>query len=156
MPSTKSDVPYASVKGISISDEATVLVTSEICGHPIEHIFDDQHGPGSTKWIAGEAGDQSVIVAFDRPHSVRKVILEVEETEIDRTQEVTVAISHDWGQIYREVLRQEYNFSPPDTTFEREEWSLPAVGITNLWIWIRPDKGNTLDCRATISSLMLQ
>jgi len=42
---------------------------------------------GSTKWSASEAGDQSLIAAFDIPRSLRKVILEVEETEIDRTQE---------------------------------------------------------------------
>jgi hypothetical protein len=37
-----------------------------------------------------------------------------------------LAISLDGGRTYRELLRQEYNFSPPGTTFEREEWVVAA------------------------------
>lgn len=97
-----------------------------------------------------------MILVFDTPRNLRKVRLEVEETDVERTQELTLAISHDGGQTYREVVRQEYTFSPPGTTFEREEWGLPAEGVTNLWVWLRPDKGKTLECRATITSLTLQ
>ena len=39
------------------------------------------------------------------------------------------------------LLRQEYNFSPPGTTFEREDWAVPAEGVTHLRLVIRPDKG---------------
>jgi len=156
MPATKHDSPDASGEGMSIPDSATVMVTSEMSEHPIDHMFDGHHGPRSTKWVAGEAGDQSVILAFDTPCNLRKVSLEVEETDVERTQELTLAISHDGGQTYREVLRQEYTFSPPGTTFEREEWCVPAVSVTNLWVWLRPDKGKAVDCRATITSLTLQ
>jgi len=156
MPATKHDSPDASGEGISIPDSATVMVTSEMSEHPIDHMFDGHHGPRSTKWVAGEAGDQSVILAFDTPCNLRKVSLEVEETDVERTQELTLAISHDGGQTYREVLRQEYTFSPPGTTFEREEWCVPAVSVTNLWVWLRPNKGKAVDCRATITSLTLQ
>ena len=150
-------VPHAPipVQEISIPDSATVLVTSEMPDHPIDCICDGQHGPGSTRWIADEMGDQTVIVAFDTARTLRKVKLEVEEPDISRTQELALSISRDGGQTYREVLRQEYNFSPPGTTFEREEWRIPAEGVTNLWLWIRPDKGGK-ECRASITSLALE
>ena len=64
-----------------------------------------------------------------------------------RTQELQLAVSSDGGTTYREVIRQEYNFSPPGTTFEREDWAVPASGVTHLRLQIRPDKGGK-PCRA--------
>ena len=45
--------------GIDIAAVATVLVTSEDPGHPVDHAFDGQPGPGGTRWIAGEPGEQT-------------------------------------------------------------------------------------------------
>ena len=137
-----------------IAETATVLVTSELPDHPIDHMCDVQRGPGSTRWIAEQAGDQTVVLAFDTAQNINMVSLEIEETEVSRTQEVTLATSRDGGQTYRELLRQEFNFSPSGTTFEHEEWRLAAEGITNLRVWIRPDKGGK-PCRASITSLVL-
>jgi hypothetical protein len=139
---------------IDVAAVATVLVTSESPEHPIDHAFDDQMGPGGSRWVAGEPGEQTVILAFDAPQVIRRVVLEVEELEVARTQELQVAISDDGGQTYREILRQEYNFSPPGTTFEREDWAVPAAGVTHLRLVIRPDKGGKLG-RASITSLAL-
>src|SRR5690606_20871182 len=123
---------------------ATVLVTSEDPEHPIDHAFDGDRGPGGTRWIAGEPGEQTVVLAFDAPQAIRRVALEVEEPEVARTQELQLAASTDGGQTYRDVLRQEYNFSPTGSTFEREDWDVQAEGVTNLRLMIRPDKGSSL------------
>ena len=53
------------------------------------------------------------------------------------------------------MLRQEYNFSPPGTTFEREDWAVTAAGVTHLRLQIKPDKGGK-PCRATLTSLVLR
>ncbi len=140
---------------IDIAGVATVMVTSEDPGHPIDHAFDAHRGPGGTRWIAGGAGEQTIILAFDAPQAIHRAILEVEETEVSRTQELQLAVSTDGGQTYRELLRQEYNFSPSGSTFEREDWSLQAEGVTHLRLTIRPDKGGT-PCRATVTSLTLR
>src|SRR5919198_5731902 len=95
---------------------ATVLVTSEDPNHPIDYVFDRERGPGASRWIAEQAGEQTVILAFDTPQPIRKVIVEVEEPDISRTQELEVSISDNGGRTYRELVRQEYNFSPPGTT----------------------------------------
>jgi hypothetical protein len=139
---------------IDIAAVATVLVTSEAPEHPVEFAFDHHRGPGGNRWIAGEPGEQTLILAFDAPQAIRRVALEVEEPEVARTQELQLAVSTDGGRTYREVLRQEYNFSPPGTSFEREDWTLDAVGVTHLRLMIRPDKGSK-PCRATITSLAL-
>jgi hypothetical protein len=140
---------------IDIAAVATVLVTSEAPEHPVDHAFDNQRGAGGSRWVAGEPGEQMVILAFDAPQAIRQVILEVEETEVARTQELQLAVSNDGDRTYRELLRQEYNFSPPDTTFEREDWAVMAAGVTHLRLQIKPDKGGK-PCRATITSLALR
>lgn len=96
-----------------------------------------------------------MILAFDAPQTVRRVVLEVEEHETARTQEVQLAVSVDGGQTYRELVRQEFNFSPPGTTFEREDWAVTAEGVTHLRLWVKPDKGKK-PCRGTITSLALR
>jgi hypothetical protein len=149
------ETPAAMPGEIDIAARATVQVTSESTEHPVDHAFDNQRGPGGTRWVAGEPGEQAVILAFDAPQTIRQVILEVEETEVARTQELQLAVSNDGAQTYRELLRQEYNFNPPDTTFKREDWAVTAEGVTHLWLQIKPDKGGK-PCRATITSLVLR
>ena len=140
---------------IDIAAVATVLVTSESPDHPVDLAFDDRRGPGGSRWIAGETGEQELILAFDAPQTIRQVGLEIEEPEIARTQELHLSTSCDGGQTYRELLRQEYNFSPPGTTFEREQWAVTAQGVTHLRLVIKPDKGGN-PRRATVTSLVLR
>jgi hypothetical protein len=131
---------------------ATVLVTSEAAGHPIEHVFDQHRGPGGRRWMAAEPGAQIVRLAFDTPQALRQITVEVEEPEVSRTQELQLAISADGGRTYREVLRQDYTFSPPGTTFEHEAWRIAAEGVTHVQLVIKPEKGQT-PCRATLTTL---
>ena len=140
---------------LDIAAVATVLVTSEDPEHPVDHAFDRHRGPGGTRWVAGEPGEQALILTFDAPQVVRRVAVEIEEPEVARTQELLLSISGDGGRTYRELLRQEYTFSPPGTTFEREDWAVPAEGVTHLRLWIKPDKGGK-PCRATLTSLVLR
>ena len=66
-PFQKGDLPIESV--------ATVYVSSEEADHPIECVFDEQRGPGGTRWVAGEDGEQVVIVAFDHHRlSIRSLL----------------------------------------------------------------------------------
>jgi hypothetical protein len=134
---------------------ATVWVTSEATDAPIDNAFDSHRGPGGSHWVAGEPGPQRLILAFDVPQTLRTLRLEVEERDVHRRQELHVAISRDGGYTYQTLLRQEYNFSPPGTTFECEEWAIPAEGVTHLQLVITPDKGGA-PCHATLTALALQ
>ena len=133
---------------------ATALVSSEAETHPIEHAFDAQRGPGGSRWMAGSEGDQTLILAFDAPQTIGQIILEVEETEVSRTQELQLAVSTDGGQTYREIVRQEFNFSPPHTGFEQEQWRINAGEVTHLRVQIQPDKSGR-PCRASLTSVVL-
>jgi hypothetical protein len=134
---------------------ATVWVTSEAAEAPIDHVFDQHGGPGGSRWVAAGPGEQRLILAFDAPQTLRTISLEVEEPEVSRTQVLLLSVSCNGGQIYQELQRQEYTFSPPGTTFEREEWGVTVAGVTHLQLVITPDKGGA-PCRATLTSLTLQ
>jgi hypothetical protein len=147
--------PDSNTGEIDIAAVATVLVTSEAPDHPIDLAFDDHRGPGGTRWISGEPGEQMVTLAFDAPQTINQIHLEVEEPEVARTQELQLALSCDGGRTYRELLRQEFNFSPPRTTFEQETWTVVAERVTHLRLVIKPDKGGK-PCRATLTSFVLR
>jgi hypothetical protein len=130
-------------------------VTSEDPDHPIHNLFDGRGGPGGTYWKAAAPGDQTIVLAFEPPQNIRRVTVEVEEPSTDRTQEMTLSYSQDGARKYSEVLRQEYTFSSPSTTFEREDWSINASNVTHLRVWIRPDKGGK-PAFATMTTLRLE
>jgi len=134
---------------------ATVLVTSETPDHPVDHLFDESRGPGGSRWVAGGDGEQTLILAFDQPQTLREVGIEAEESRLTRTQVVSLAISADGGRTYRERIRQEFNFSPSGATFEREAWAVPAGGVTHLRLTVRPDKGDAPG-RASLTTLTLR
>jgi hypothetical protein len=131
--------PNAGTKDIATI--ATVLVTSELPDHPVDHVFDAHNGRGGTRWVAADDGEQTVIVAFDTPQQIREVSLEIEEPDTSRTQALILSLSRDGGRTYREVLRQEFTFSPPGTPFEREKWAVSADDVTHLLVGIRPTRG---------------
>jgi hypothetical protein len=147
--------PDATTGETDIATVATVQVTSESPEHPIDHAFDEHRGLGSTRWVAGEPGEQTVILAFDAPQTINQILLEAEELEVARTQELQLCLSCDGGRTYRELLRQEFNFSPDGTIFERERWAITSEGVTHLRLVIKPDKGGK-PCRATLTSLVLR
>jgi hypothetical protein len=152
---TATPKPADAAKVLDVASLARVLVSSEEHDHPVDFAFDGRGGPGATRWIAAETGEQTLIVAFDRPQAVRAIRLEVEEPDVARTQELQVALSTDGGDTYREIVRQEYTFSPPGTALERERWSVEAAGVTHLRVVIRPDKGGAA-CRATVTTLAIE
>jgi hypothetical protein len=139
----------------AIAAIATVWVTSEAADAPIDYVFDQRRGPGGSRWVAAEPGEQRLILAFDTPQTLHTISLEVEEAEVSRTQVLHLSVSCDGGRTYRELRRQEYTFSPPGTTFEREVWAVTVEDATHLQLVITPDKGGA-PCRATLTSLAIQ
>ena len=84
--------------------------------------MDERTGPSGSRWVAAQPDSfEQIVVEFDRPQSVARLVYEVEETQQERTQEVHVEASTDGGQSYRQVLVQEYTFSPRGATFQRED-----------------------------------
>lgn len=142
------------ISALDIPSIATVIVTSEESTYPIELIFDGQRGPGASRWRAATPGQQCLILDFDKPQALHQLVLDIEEPEVSRTQVLWVSVSTDGGRSYRELVRQEYNFSPPGTTYECETWAIDTPRVTHLAIVIEPDKGGQ-PAHASVTSLML-
>jgi hypothetical protein len=110
--------------------------------------------PGGTRWIADAPGTPFVTLVFDRPQTLRQIGIDVEETDVSRTQELSVSASSDGGHTYRELIRHEYHVSLPRTTVERERWSVTLIAVTHLRPEIKPGKGGQLG-RAMLTSFTL-
>ena len=59
----------------------------------------------------------------------------------------------DGGQSYRQILVQEYNFSPGGATYQREEQHFNLRQVTNLRLTIVPNKSGS--GTATLTTLRL-
>jgi hypothetical protein len=95
-----------------------------------------------------------VRLLFDQPQKVRRMRLVFQELNQPRTQQFVLRWSPDGGQSYREVVRQQYNFSPPDTTSETEDYIVDLDGVTVLELNIVPDISGG-PARAWLSELRL-
>lgn len=122
---------------------AQVEVTSEDAAHPIEAAL----LPGMSQgWRASQPGEQLIRLLFDEPLSLRSVRLLFYEAKQQRTQEFVLRWSSDRGHSYQEIVRQQYNFSPPETIREVEEYGVDLSGVTALELRIMPNisGGNAL------------
>jgi hypothetical protein len=91
---------------------------------------------------------------FDEPQRLKRISLIFEETETERTQEFVLRWSAGGGHSFREIVRQQWNFSSPDSIREVEEYQVELSDVTVLELTIVPDiSGGT--ARASLKSLRL-
>jgi F5/8 type C domain len=129
---------------IDIAGCATVSYSSEDPAHPVEHLLDGQSGPGATRWMSARPDTiEHLVVEFDHPQSISRLVYEVEEPARERTQEVRVEVSEDGGRSYRQIVVQEYNFSPGGATYQREELRFTLHAVTHLRLTIVPNKSGS-------------
>jgi len=139
---------------IDIVGCATIAYSSEDPAHPIEHAFDGRDGPGVTRWISARPDTvERIIVEFDEPQPISRLVYEVEEAVRERTQEVSVEVSENGGRTYRQILIQEYNFSPRGATYQREELRFNLLQARRLRLTIVPNKNGS--GTATLTTLRL-
>jgi hypothetical protein len=91
---------------------------------------------------------------FDQPQSLRSIALLFEETETERTQEFVLRWSPDGGRSFREIVRQQWNFSPPNAIRELEEFQVSLSAVTVLELVITPDISRGA-ARASLATLRL-
>ncbi len=115
---------------------ARVEITSEDAAHPIEAALI----PGADSgWQAAQPGEQTIRLLFDEPLRLRRIHLAFREDRQERTQEFALRWSPDGGRSYREILRQQYNFSPPGAAREAEDHEIDLDAVTALELKIVPD-----------------
>ena len=151
IPSVQKEAPAPVEDWLDLDRLAEVEITSEDREHPIESALIPGRSPG---WRAAGPGEQTIRLLFDEPQSIRHVRLVFQENERQRTQQFVLRWSSDGGRSYREIVRQQYNFSPPRTTEECEDYDVELEGVTSLERIIVPDLSGVPVC-ASLAQLRL-
>lgn len=113
-----------------------VEITSEDAAYPIESALLPGRDSG---WRAAGPGEQTIRILFGHPQRLRRIWLKFVEPVIERTQQYVLRWSPDGGQSFREIVRQQWNFSPQGATCETEDHRVDLSGVTVLELSIIPD-----------------
>jgi XRCC1 N terminal domain len=136
---------------LDVERAAVIEVTSEDENFPVESAFVSGDARG---WRAAAPGSQTIRLVFDQPQRLKLISLVFEENEIVRTQELVLRWSPDGGLSFKEIVRQQWNFSPPESTREVEEYQVDLSNVTVLELAIKPNISGGLD-RASLKNLRL-
>ncbi len=121
---------------LDVERAAIVEVTSEEKDYPVESAFVSGQARG---WRAAAPGSQTIRLVFDQPQS---------------TQEFVLRWSPDGGSSSEEIVRQQWNFSPPETTREVEEYQVELSNVTALELIVVPNMSGGA-ARASLKNLRL-
>jgi hypothetical protein len=136
---------------LDLEQAARVEVSSEAEGYPVEGaLLEDVHGG----WRASEPGIQTIRLLFDHPRTIRVIRLVFKEKEFARTQEFVLRWLPQETCTWKDVLRQQWNFNPPVTEDECEEYNVDLSSAAGLELSVLPDISGG-ETRASLESLQL-
>ncbi len=116
---------------------ARVEISSEDDRFPIEHALGKKE---STGWRAAGTGPQLIRLHFDEPLNIKRLRLHFVDKAAERSQEFAVFAGS--GPELKEVVRQQWTFSPYGSTEEVEDYTVNLSGITTLELRIDPDRSH--------------
>jgi hypothetical protein len=151
IPSVQKEAQAPDEDWLDLDRLAEVEITSEDREHPIESALIPGRSPG---WRAAGPGEQTIRLFFAHPVQLRRIRLEFIESENERTQEFVLRLSQDGGYSYRDIIRQQWNFSPGGATRETEDHRVDLSGVTMLELCIVPDISGG-DAHASLAQLRL-
>ena len=136
---------------LDLEQFARVEISSEDAEYPIESALIQNNASG---WRANEPGKQTIRLVFDNPQNITRIQLLFEESSHERTQEFVLRWSSDDRDNKREIVRQQYNFSPAANTRELEDYTVNLDGVLMLEMDITPDISGG-NARASLAQLRL-
>lgn len=110
-----------------------VQLSSEDPDRPIEDALLSTDTAG---WRAATSGPQTITLMWDVPIRLQRIRLVFEERSQARTQEFVLRAATRDGD--REIVRQQFTFSPPHTMVEREEYVAELDEVAHLQLEILP------------------
>ena len=136
---------------LDLEQAARVEVTSEAEGYPIEGALLEG---GQRGWRASEPGTQTIRLVFDHPQTLRVIRIAFKEEECARTQEFVLRWLPQGTGAWKDIVRQQWNFSPPVTVDEYEEYKVDLPLVSALELSITPDISQG-QARASLEKLQL-
>jgi hypothetical protein len=123
---------------LNLEEIARVEVSSEDPRYPIESAFKRGESPG---WRASQPGEQTIRLLFDEPKKLGRISLRFSEPQVQRTQQFTLRWANSQTGPFREIVRQQWNFNPRNSTIEVEDYKVDLHQVLALELTIDPDLG---------------
>jgi hypothetical protein len=144
----KEIVGHKTIAGVSQGDAgwldldsiAHVQLTSEDPAFPIENALSTNPERNELGWRATSPGPQTITLLFDAPQYIRRIFLHFMVREGERSQEFVLRYSSA-KETDREIVRQQWTFSPTGSPQEIEDYAVELESITKLELVIDPDRG---------------
>jgi hypothetical protein len=131
---------------LDLREIACAEISSEDPSHPFENAL--QGGGG---WRAAAPGPQVIRLNFDEPQYIRRIRVEFREEHRERAQEFALYASSAVNQ-RREIVRQQWTFSPGGSATEVEDYSVDLPAILSLELEIDPGRHDK-SAMATLESI---
>src|SRR5687767_6011 len=135
IPPNPGDTSTRQSDWLGLETAAEAEVSSEDPAFPLESALGIAPGAG---WRASTPGTQTIRLLFDHPLTVRRIHLEFREEQRERAQEFLLRWSPDGGQTWKDIVRQQYNFSSASTR-ETEDYRVQLEHATGVELQIIPD-----------------
>jgi hypothetical protein len=119
-----------------IEQAATVELSSEDPQHPFERAL---RAENAERWKASHPGPQLIRLRFDSPQPIRRIHLQFREEEVSRSQEIALFATSKISP-RKELVRQQWVFSPQGATTEVEDYFFNLTDVTVLELEIDPGK----------------
>jgi hypothetical protein len=120
--------------GLNLEEIAQIELSSEDAQYPFEHALRST----LDGWKASTAGPQVIRVLFDHPQSISRIQLQFCERSRERSQEFAI-FATSAGQ-RRNVVRQQWTFSPDHSPVENEEYTVNLSAVSVLELEIDPGR----------------
>jgi len=138
VPEASTEKPSKSLDPwLDLEHLARVEVTSEDPDFPVESVF--RAGDNEPGWRALDKGEQQIRIIFDQPKRIKRIHLRFVEAEMERTQQFTIRWRGAESGPLKEVVRQQWTFSPAGAITEVEDYEVHLDGVSALELTIRPD-----------------
>jgi hypothetical protein len=140
-----TDVPW-----LKIAEIAAVELTSEDPRYPLDPVLEEG---GDRGWRAADPGKQTIRLRFDQPQAIKRIRVRFTDRDHERSQEFVLRYGDNQRPL-RDIVRQQWSFSPGGSTEEVEDYTVELSGVTVLELEIDPDRGrDTLP--ATLAELLI-
>jgi hypothetical protein len=150
---TTAGKSQANAEWLDLDSMAQVRLTSEDPAFPIENALGTSSERNDRGWRASSPGPQTITLSFDVPQPIRRIFLHFVERETERAQEFVLRYSSA-VETDREIVRQQWTFSPTGSTQEIEDYAVELGSVTKLELVIDPDRGRGHSL-ATLDALRL-
>lgn len=125
---------------LELESIASVQLTSEDPAFPIENALSANPERNEIGWRAAAPGPQTITLSFDQPQRIRRIYLLFIDHQTERTQEFVLRYSTR-QTTEREIVRQQWVFSPTGSSQELEDYHVELDSVTKLELVTDPDRG---------------